>query len=350
LDARGAPRGSSPTARSPSKRGRPAGWSRNETPPYRDEQRAFYDSLRDILAARNGVRLIRLRYGTFDWTGPDAEAQLCNLLASGQAPVSRPATGPIAQPAANSTVGHIRKVALVSHDYNVADDCGRYDYSRHFTRINKLCDEQGCDTILYALYAWDQDSAVPRNHDVIFGGLRYVQRVILEVGQPEPQGIDHNEVWFRGRQAPLVTHQHFGKSSEPANSKQAFIDDLRARRVADGLLVLCGETNIAKMVHHSDFSDPFHFTDRLTEMNIGPILNPIHDDMTRYEMKMKRCHYSHGSRTVISVWNQGRGSESPLPWTVFHDGTERTEAVEESQRPFSDRPDIRIGVLDLASL
>ena len=39
-------------------------------PPYRDEQRAFYDSLRDILAARNGVRLVRLRYGKFDWTGP----------------------------------------------------------------------------------------------------------------------------------------------------------------------------------------------------------------------------------------------------------------------------------------
>lgn len=55
------------------------------TPPYRDEQRAFYDGLRDILAARNGVRLLRLRYGTFDWTGPGAEAQLSNLLASGQA-------------------------------------------------------------------------------------------------------------------------------------------------------------------------------------------------------------------------------------------------------------------------
>ena len=55
-------------------------------PPYRDEQRAFYDSLRDILAARNGIRLIRLRYGTFDWTGPGADEQLRTLLASGQAP------------------------------------------------------------------------------------------------------------------------------------------------------------------------------------------------------------------------------------------------------------------------
>lgn len=321
------------------------------TPPYRDEQRAFYDGLRDILAARNGVRLIRLRYGTFDWTGPGGEAQLCNLLASGQAPVSQPATDPTAQAAANPTVGQIRKVALVSHDYKVADSRGLYDYSEHFARVNKLCDEQGCDTILYALYTWDRDSAVVRNHDAIFGGLRYVQRVILEVRQPR-ESVGHVEVWFRGQQAPLVAHQRFGKSSEPDAGKQAFMNDLPTRCVTDGLLVLCGETNIASTVRSSDhFLDPYGFTDRLGEMNVGPILNPIHDYMTRYEMRKKRCRYSLGGRTVISVWNQGRRKgEAPLPWTVFHDGTERTEAVRELPRPFSDRPDIRIGVLDLTSL
>ena len=157
-------------------------------PPYRDEQRAFYDSLRDILAARNGVGLIRLRYGTFDWTGPGAEAQLCNLLAGGQAPVSQPATAPTAQAAAKRAVGHIRKVALVSHDYNVTDSRGLYDYSEHFARINKLCDEQRCDTILYALFTWDRDSAVVRNHDAIFGGLGYVRAGHPRSGaNPPPQ-------------------------------------------------------------------------------------------------------------------------------------------------------------------
>jgi len=135
-------------------------------------------------------------------------------------------------------------VALASHNYNVADDRGLYDYSQHFARINKLCDEQGCDTILYALY---------------------------------------------------------------------------------------------------------------TEKNIGLILNPIHDYMTPRMLK-KRLNYSLDRRTVISVWNQGRperkgkGSEAPLPWTVYHDGNKRTNAVQELPRPFSNRPDIRIGVLDLASL
>jgi len=324
------------------------------TPPYRDEQRAFYDSLRDILTVRNGVRLVRLRYGTFDWTGPGAEAQLCNLLANGQAPVFQPATGPTARAAANPTAGQIRKVALVSHDYNVADSRGLFDYSEHFARINKLCDEQSCDTLLYALHTWDRDSAVVRNYDAIFGGLGYVQRVILEVGQP-PESGDHVEVWFRGQQAPLVAHQRFAMSSHPDDDKRAFMDDLPNRRVADGLLVLCGETNIASMAHHRDFTDPFRFTNWLREKNVGPILNPIHDYMTPRMLK-KRRHYSFSGRTVISVWNQGRperkgkGGEAHLPWTVFHDGVERTNAVRELPRPFSDRPDIRIGILDLASL
>jgi hypothetical protein len=97
------------------------------------------------------------------------------------------------------------------------------------------------------------------------------------------------------------------------------------------------------------------FTDWLRDKNIGPILNPIHDYMTPRMLK-KRLNYSLDGRTVISVWNQGRpeskgkGSEAPLPWTVYHDGNKRTNAVQELPRPFSDRPDIRIGVLDLASL
>jgi hypothetical protein len=50
------------------------------TPPHRDEQRAFYDSLRDILASRNGVRLIRIRFGTDDWTGSDVAGRLDAVL------------------------------------------------------------------------------------------------------------------------------------------------------------------------------------------------------------------------------------------------------------------------------
>ena len=36
-------------------------------PPYRDEQRAFYDSLRDIEAFRNGWTLLRIKDRDIDW-------------------------------------------------------------------------------------------------------------------------------------------------------------------------------------------------------------------------------------------------------------------------------------------
>ena len=51
-------------------------------PPYRDEQRAFYDSMRDILAAENGHRLVRFRQGEFDWRNPEAEEKLAAVIST----------------------------------------------------------------------------------------------------------------------------------------------------------------------------------------------------------------------------------------------------------------------------
>jgi len=56
-------------------------------PPYRDEQRAWYDSIRDITAARNGYVLIRIKDGDFDWTSPESKSCLINVLKSGGIPI-----------------------------------------------------------------------------------------------------------------------------------------------------------------------------------------------------------------------------------------------------------------------
>ncbi len=50
------------------------------TPYYRDEQRAFYDSLRDILASRHGYTVLRIKDKEYDWTLPDAISRLNKLL------------------------------------------------------------------------------------------------------------------------------------------------------------------------------------------------------------------------------------------------------------------------------
>jgi hypothetical protein len=230
----------------------------------------------------------------------------------------------------------------------VPDSRGLFDYSEHFTRINKLCDEQGCDTILYALYTWDSTSPIARTHDSIFERLEHVRRVVLEVGKP-PDSFDHVEVWVRGQQQPILAHQRFATSSSTTGDKQQFIADLPSRQIGTALLVICGETNIASLVRGSDeFYDPFSFADRLRDLNARLMLNPIHDYMRRYEMREKRRFYSQGGRTVVSVWNQGKGKEAWLPWTVFHNGEEWTDRVQEIERPFVERPDIRVGILELS--
>jgi hypothetical protein len=249
----------------------------------------------------------------------------------------------------------ITKLALVSHDYNVTDRQGRYDYSEHFARINRLCDEKGCDTILYALYTWDRESTVTRSDDSFFGGLNHVQRIVLEVGQPAIESYDHVEVWQRGHAAPSVAMQRFARAGASARCKAQFISDLPTRVLAASLLVLCGESGIISENRSGGFTDSFGFLGELDRLNVRVILNPIHDYMAKthgVDMRDKRRHYSRPGRAVISVWNQGNGRDLnvPVPWTVYHDGEDRTADVVEVPKPFDDRPDIRIGILDLTRL
>ena len=249
----------------------------------------------------------------------------------------------------SKAVTEIKKIALVSHNYNKPDSLGLYDYSEHFGRINKFCDDHSCDTILYALYTWDPNSSVIKTHDLIFNGLKNVRQVILEIGRPRPKEYDHVECWIRGRQEPVLAYQRFAKSDSPTKDKQRFMDELSSRQIGTALLVICGETNIGSLVRGSDeFSDPFGFVDRIKKMQTRVILNPIHDYMRRYEMREKRKLYSEYGRLVISVWNQGKGKESKLPWTVFYDGKEKTAQVQAFEKPFDNRTDISIGMLDVS--
>lgn len=317
----------------------------DSSPPYRDEQRAFYDSLRDIYAARNGYQIVRIRQGVVDWTDDKAEGALMAIISS--ADIKPPI---IVTANAGLEASKLQRIAVIAHDYTVSNGLGLYDYSEHFSRINEICDANACDTILYALYTWDLTSPKSKTHAAMFDGLSNVQRIVLEVGKP-PSAFDHVEVWDRRDSFPISVTQKVFKSTDSDECKQSFVQDLRSRRVANGLLVICGESNITSLTRSTGgFRDPFGFTDQLRELDIKVVLNPIHDYMRRYEMREKRKFYSMEGRTVVSVWNKGKGRESELPWTLFHDGKERAEQVREIRRPFVGRPDIRIGIIDLESL
>ncbi len=49
-------------------------------PVYRDEQRAYYEAVRDLEAARHGYKLFRIMEGEFDWKSDGAKERLVALL------------------------------------------------------------------------------------------------------------------------------------------------------------------------------------------------------------------------------------------------------------------------------
>jgi len=52
-------------------------------PPNRDETRAYYDSIRDLLCLENGYRLIRIMHGEYDWNSPEALRYLKEITGVG---------------------------------------------------------------------------------------------------------------------------------------------------------------------------------------------------------------------------------------------------------------------------
>lgn len=54
--------------------------AKDGNPVNRDEIRAFYDSTRDIEAAKHGYKLVRIMHGQFDWNSDNAEQQLRSIL------------------------------------------------------------------------------------------------------------------------------------------------------------------------------------------------------------------------------------------------------------------------------
>jgi hypothetical protein len=422
------------------------------TPPYRDEQRALYDSLRDIRAAENGYILIRLRDRALDYTsadaprllddllrncgvgmsgdgvamiseadrqvviaylrrnpnerywedlvrgvlghsdtriintvgdalrrawkgrrrlGPSDEAEiegLVHFIRSKAAGLGQPSGFPPVRPPETSYTKEvldrlhaedkITKIAIVSHNYNRGHSEAEnlWDYSQHVDQINRACDELGCDTILYALYTWDVRSAVPKTHEALFERLKHVRRIVLECGDFSAHSNEPSyeelwvEVWLRGEQKPFVMRQRFAASGE-ASGKTRFIQDLPGRQIGTAILAICGESQIVSESRAGGFTDSWGFLPKIAALGIEVILNPIHDFMGvvhGIDICCKRRLYSQGGRTVISVWNEGnpRG-DACVPWTIFHDGEDRTAEVTKIYSPVPERPDIRIGIVSL---
>ena len=262
---------------------------------------------------------------------------------------------PFAQPATkkegSKSFLNIRKIGIVSRDYGVKFSNGYRDFSQPLPQALKLLDKERCDAVLFSLF-----SIIPRKgYDPrrAFNGLENIKAILLEEFQ---DGINREAgryvIYFRASSGweEYEFCQIFGTvTSMPQKKMHDFVNNKIPKRIIGNCCVLlCGETNGVK---YSQVDKKIHDTFGLRKAipkSVNVVLNPIHDRMTRFEMKLKRKYLSENNRWVISVWNKGkkdkngrvRDGDGPA-WTLYHNGKER---IIDIHKEFG----IQIGILDIS--
>ena len=251
-----------------------------------------------------------------------------------------------------------KKIAMVALDWcrgYEEDQYHRADYDQPgffplFQRIAETCDQQGCDTILYAMFSHSEHEHPALKKQELFGPQpEHLQWVILETSKDEARLDNLTQVWARSHEKPHTLIQRLARGQD-AKGKRALMADLQGRIFGSTMLPLCGEIGIINTQRDSDeIVDVHHFLDVLDEEGIEVILNPGHTFVRRYEVPIKRAELSKGKRWLLSVWNRGwheKGPQGQTPWQVFYDGHEVPERVIEP--PHDLGPDVRIGLVELS--
>lgn len=251
----------------------------------------------------------------------------------------------------------VRRVGIVARDYNARFDNGYRDFSHVLPEVLALLDEKGCDTALFSLY-----SIIPRKGYGILPTLpdfANLKMICLEEFRDCRTGrkAGHNVVYWRSVDGweEFRFLQAFGRVNWQTQRRD--IENFAQKRIPKRIfgsccILVCGESNGvpydrsgSKNIH-----DPCGVRAAIPP-HVQVVLNPVHDRMSRFEMKLKRRFLSEGGRWVISVWNRGkldkngrtRDGDSP-PWTVFYDG----EAIHIPK--VTNSLGVDIGILELAGI
>ncbi len=247
---------------------------------------------------------------------------------------------------------NISKLGIVSRDYRHTYQNGFRDFGHVLTDVLNLLDREGCDAVLFSLYGIDSSSPISPYDS--FAELEKTRAVFLEeYTDGEDRKPHKNTVYYRTQRewTKYSFTQAFASIGKLSKSKvELFVSEEVPKRVfGNCCILLCGETNGVKYSRkRKTVEDTFGLRNAIPS-KVEVILNPIHDLMTRPEMKWKRQFLSEKSRWTVSVWNKGkifkdgrtRDGVKP-PWTVYHNGDDVTDKITRLENDFR----LEIGVLD----
>jgi hypothetical protein len=157
-------------------------------------------------------------------------------------------------------------------------------------------------------------SIIPREgYDPVpyFNGLKNIKSVFLEEFQYKESRkhgryVVYYHVSSEWREYEL--HQQFGSLKDKSGDfiREFSREEIQKRILGNCCVLLCGEINGVK---YSKADKKVHDVFGLRQAiprDTNIILNPSHDRMIRFEMKLKRKFLSENNRWVIAVWNRGK--------------------------------------------
>jgi len=223
---------------------------------------------------------------------------------------------------------NISKIGIVARNYNDKDD-----FSESIYDVLEYLDNHGCDCAIFSLFTLLAKNSLKLDN-IRFKNLRSIFLEEFKKEDNKRKATSYN-VYYSDNGNSWKLHQFiqiFGSlSGKKAEYFKMFVDEEipNKRILGNALVLLCGESNIVKYnKKQAKIEDIYGILEKIPN-NTNIILNPIHDRMTRFEMKIKRAFLSKNNRVVISVWNKGKifkndhiDNKSPA-YTVFCNGKEK---------------------------
>jgi len=259
----------------------------------------------------------------------------------------------------NESTFNISKLGIVARDYSELN--GNSDFSTSIFEILDYLDSQKCDSVLFSLFTILDKNTITSK---MLNSKKYQNLKSIFIEEFKYENKDRIANFFKIYQnlgndwSNYEIIQKFGKLKYTKKFNveiiSPFMKEVKTNRITgNALVLLCGETNIVKYSKETKkIEDKFNLINQIPD-TVKFILNPIHDKMIRFEMKLKRQFLSKDNKVVVSVWNKGktfangktRDGLTP-PWTIFYNEIEIL-VNKENVNLSKNNSRIDIGIIDI---